>query len=103
MENRGKKVANLTLIVILAVFILGAVLSCFPFDFTLYSAKEEIGVTNTAYNITTNTSDGLGEFADGASYIYTDKTKVDNFRAANIESDLTIQKVKKTQARGSIE
>ncbi|MDE6189706.1 MAG: hypothetical protein K2G37_05425, partial [Clostridia bacterium] len=91
------------MIIIVAVFILGAVLSCVPFDFTLYSAKEEIGVTNTAYNITANASDGLGEFNDGASYIYTDKTKVDDFRVANIESDLTIQKVKKTQARGSIE
>ncbi|MDE6189122.1 MAG: hypothetical protein K2G37_02390, partial [Clostridia bacterium] len=86
-----------------AVFILGAVLSCVPFDFTLYSAKEEIGVTNTAYSITTNTSDGLGEFNDGASYIYTDKNKVNDYRAGNIDTDMTPQTVNKTKDRGTIE
>ncbi len=43
----------------------------------------------------------LGRFPDGYSYTFTDKTKVDNYRARKIASDLTTVKVVSSQAAGS--
>ncbi|MDE6491848.1 MAG: hypothetical protein K2L37_01705, partial [Lactobacillus sp.] len=56
--------------------------------------------------ITTNADDGLGEFNDGYSYVYTDKNLIDDFRAGdpNTQYDLSAQKVAKTDSnRGTKE
>ncbi|MDE7078570.1 MAG: InlB B-repeat-containing protein, partial [Clostridia bacterium] len=105
MENgsKGKRFVDVSLFIIIAVFILGAILSCVPFDVAEYVMPDNIQISNTNYTITTNASDGLGEFADGASYVYTDKDKVDGFRAGSEDYDITTQKVAKTSSnRGEI-
>ncbi|MDE6870333.1 MAG: hypothetical protein K2J75_06360, partial [Clostridia bacterium] len=58
---------------------------------------------NTAVTITPNASDGLGEFNNGYSYVYTDKDLIDNYRAGNPNTpyDISTVKVDTSQARGT--
>ena len=68
------------------------------------NVSENISVTNTGLTITTNSSDGFGEFKDGARYVYTDKNLVDKYRAGDVNTpyDVSTHRVAKTSSnRGS--
>ena len=91
------------LILIISIcFILGALAACLPFNISIPDTLEE-AIDNTAMNITTNSSDGLGEFNNGYSYVYTDKDLIDKYRAGDPDTpyDISIVKVDTSQARGT--
>ena len=48
-----------------------------------------------------NVATDLGKFADGTPYMFTDPTKVEDFRAKKISTDTTIIRVDSTAAHGS--
>ena len=103
MENKRKRIIDFSLFIIIGIFILSAVLSCVSVIDVNSGFEKNMPTTNTDMTITTNTEDGLGEFNDGASYIYTDKDLVEKYRANDPSTpfDTKIQKVdKSTGSRG---
>ena len=70
-----------------------------PFNISLPDTLEENAIDDTAMTITTNPSDGLGEFNNGYSYVYTDKSVIDSYRsgASSLKYDITMHKVAKTE------
>ncbi|MDE5654180.1 MAG: InlB B-repeat-containing protein, partial [Clostridia bacterium] len=106
MNSRTIKAKYLksAILIISVCFLLGAISACLPFNISVPELADN-AISDTAMNITQNTSDGLGEFNNGYSYVYTDKTLVDKYRAgdANTPYDISIVEVDKTQARGTQE
>ena len=95
------KYLKFAILIISICFILGAISACLPFNISIPTLDNDT-INNTAMTITQNSSDGLGEFNDGYTYVYTDKTKIDNFRAGLINYDITLHSVAKTSTnRGS--
>ncbi|MDE5655420.1 MAG: hypothetical protein K2I46_07465, partial [Clostridia bacterium] len=89
------------LLIITVCLILGAISACLPFNVSIPELNNN-AISDTAVTITTNTSDGLGEFNNGFSYVFTDKNKVDGYRAGTEDYDMTSHKVVKTSGnRGS--
>ena len=58
-------------------------------------------LTNTAFNVNYPTSGGLGQFDNGVTYVYTDPTKVDDFRAGTISKDFTEVTVDTSKPHGT--
>ena len=50
-----------------------------------------------------DTTDSLGRLPNGTSYMFTDRTKVDAFRAGTIDKDTTVIKVNSAASHGSQE
>ena len=104
MENKRKRIIDFSLFIIIGIFILSAVLSCVSSIDVNLTFEKNTPTTNTGMTITTNTKDGLGEFNDGFSYVFTDKTLIDNYRAGDADTpfDITSHKIQKTDInRGS--
>ncbi|MDE7349239.1 MAG: hypothetical protein K2N53_06215, partial [Clostridia bacterium] len=101
-KSKAKYLKCLILIISIC-FIMGALAACLPFSIYVPDKLEEDAIDNTVAHITTNASDGLGEFNDNYSYVYTDKNKIEKYRAGdtNTEYDTTMQTVVKTSARGT--
>ena len=100
------KYLKCSILIISLCIILGAISACLPFSISLPDMLDENGIDKSAMTITTNASDGLGEFNDGSSYVYTDKDLIDKYRAGDASTpyDMTIQKVAKTTSnRGTKE
>ncbi|MDE5655441.1 MAG: hypothetical protein K2I46_07575, partial [Clostridia bacterium] len=89
------KYLKFAILIISVCFLLGAISACLPFNISIPELDNN-AINDTAMTITTNTIDGLGEFNDGYSYVYTDKNKVDGYRAGTEDYDITIHKVAKT-------
>ncbi|MDE6472526.1 MAG: hypothetical protein K2L52_05810, partial [Clostridia bacterium] len=87
------------LLIITICLILGAISACLPFNVSIPELDDN-SISDTAMTITQNTSDGLGEFNNGCSYIYTDKTLIDNYRADDPDTpyDLSTHQVAKTDS-----
>ncbi len=85
------------LIISICIFI-GSISACLPFGISLPDTLEERSIDNTAMTITTNQSDGLGEFSDGYLYVYTNKDLIEDYRAgsSSVLDDLSYQIVAKT-------
>ncbi|MDE6276458.1 MAG: hypothetical protein K2M75_08000 [Clostridia bacterium] len=88
--------------------LLGAVSVCIPIG--VNHVDNEVlngGITdNASFTINKNLKDNLGEFAIGDSYVYTDKSLINNYRAGSASTpyDLTIKKITtKTDNRGTQE
>ncbi|MDE6473518.1 MAG: hypothetical protein K2L70_00255, partial [Clostridia bacterium] len=103
MKLAKTKYLKCAILIISVCFILGALAACLPFNISIPDKLEEGAINDTAMNITTNSSDGLGEFSNGYSYVYTDKNLIDKYRAgdANTPYDISIVKVDTSQARGT--
>ena len=100
------KYLKCSILIISLCIILGAISACLPFSISLPDMLDENGIDKSAMTITTNASDGLGEFNDGYNYVYTDKDLIDRYRAGDASTpyDMTIQKVAKTTSnRGTKE
>ncbi len=91
------KYLKFALLIISVCFILGAISACLPFNISIPTLDNDT-ISDTAMTITQNSSDGLGEFNDGYSYVYTDKTKIDGYRAGTEDYDITTHKVAKTSS-----
>ncbi|MDE7070673.1 MAG: hypothetical protein K2O86_01700, partial [Clostridia bacterium] len=89
------KYLKFTILIISICFILGAISACLPFNISVPTLGND-AISNTVATITQNSSDNLGEFNDGYSYVYTDKTKIDGYRAGTEVYDITTHKVAKT-------
>ncbi|MDE7070836.1 MAG: hypothetical protein K2O86_02540, partial [Clostridia bacterium] len=89
------KYLKFAILIISVCFILGAISACLPFNISIPTLDNDT-IDNTAMTITQNSSDNLGEFNDGYSYVYTDKTKIDDYRAGTEDYDITTHKVAKT-------
>ena len=74
------KYLKFAILIISVCFILGAISACLPFNISIPTLDNDI-INNTAMTITQNSTDNLGEFNDGYSYVYTDRTKIDGYRA----------------------
>ncbi|MDE7071012.1 MAG: hypothetical protein K2O86_03460, partial [Clostridia bacterium] len=97
------KYLKVAILIISVCFILGAISACLPFNMSV-PALDNNAISNTIATITQNSSDGLGEFNDGYTYVYTDRTKIDKYRAGDESTpyDITTVKVDKTNnARGT--
>ncbi|MDE6471476.1 MAG: hypothetical protein K2L52_00415, partial [Clostridia bacterium] len=95
------KYLKFAILIISVCFIIGAISACLPFNMSVPTLEDNT-INDTAVTITTNASDGLGEFDDGYTYVYTDKSKIDDFRAGLIDYDITLHSVAKTSTnRGS--
>ncbi len=100
------KYLKCSVLIIAFCIILGTISACLPFSISLPDTLDEDGIDKAATTITTNESDGLGEFNDGYNYVYTDKDLIDKYRAGDASTpyDMTIQKVAKTTSnRGTKE
>ncbi|MCX4363687.1 MAG: hypothetical protein OSJ74_09965, partial [Clostridia bacterium] len=100
------KYLKCSVLIIALCIIIGAISACLPFSISLPGMLDENGIDKSAMTITTNASDGLGEFNDGYNYVYTDKDLIDRYRAGDASTpyDMTIQKVAKTTSnRGTKE
>ena len=97
---RAKYLKSAILIISLCL-ILGAISACLP-NISIPTLEDNT-LSDTAMTITQNSTDGLGEFNDGYSYVYTDKELIDKYRAddPNTPYDISAVKVDKTQARGA--
>ncbi|MDE7071252.1 MAG: InlB B-repeat-containing protein, partial [Clostridia bacterium] len=105
MDSKTTKAKYLkfAILIISVCFILGAISACLPFNVSVPTLGND-AIGNTATTITTNATDRLGEFRDGYKYVYTDKTKIDDYRAGdtNTPYDITTHEVAKTSSnRGS--
>ena len=58
-------------------------------------------LANTAFNVNYPTSGGLGQFDNGVTYVYTDPTKVDDFRSGAISRDITEVTVDTSKPHGT--
>ncbi|MDE6472544.1 MAG: hypothetical protein K2L52_05910, partial [Clostridia bacterium] len=99
------KYLKFAILIISVCFILGAISACLPLNISVPTLEDNV-INDTAVTITTNPTDGLGEFNDGYSYVYTDKTLIDKYRAGDTKTpyDMSIMKVAKTSDnRGSQE
>ncbi|MDE7071194.1 MAG: hypothetical protein K2O86_04405, partial [Clostridia bacterium] len=97
------KYLKFAILIISVCFILGAISACLPFNMSVPELDDN-AIDNMAMTITTNATDGLGEFNDGYSYVYTDKNLVDKYRAGDVNTpyDISAVKVDKANnARGS--
>ena len=97
------KYLKFAVLIISVSFILGAISACLPFNMSVPELDNN-AISNTVATITQNSSDGLGEFNDGYTYVYTDRTKIDKYRAGDESTpyDITTVKVDKTNnARGT--
>ncbi|MDE6604944.1 MAG: hypothetical protein K2K85_02855, partial [Clostridia bacterium] len=104
--NIGKtkaKYLKYAIFILLLCFAVGVISACLPFNISVPSTLEESAIDKTAFTITTNASDGLGEFKDGYAYAYTDRALAENYRAGdpNTVTDIAIQKVASTGVRGA--
>ncbi|MCI8421882.1 MAG: hypothetical protein HFE34_06285, partial [Clostridia bacterium] len=58
-------------------------------------------LTNTAFNVNYPTAGELGQFDNGVTYVYTDPTKVDDFRSGSISRDITEVTVDTSKPHGT--
>ena len=58
-------------------------------------------LTNTAFNVNYPTAGELGQFDNGVTYVYTDPTKVDDFRSGAISRDITEVTVDTSKPHGT--
>ncbi|MDE5655290.1 MAG: hypothetical protein K2I46_06780, partial [Clostridia bacterium] len=102
MDSKTTKAKYLksAILIITICLILGAISACLPLNISVPTLEDKV-INDTAVTITTNPTDGLGEFNDGYSYVYTDKTKIDGYRAGTEDYDINAHKVVKTSARGT--
>ncbi|MDE5655429.1 MAG: hypothetical protein K2I46_07510, partial [Clostridia bacterium] len=91
------KYLKFAILIISICFLVGAISACLPLNISVPTLEDNT-ISDTAMTITTNASDGLGEFNDGYSYVYTDKTKIDDYRAGTEDYDITTHKVAKTDS-----
>ena len=61
------------------------------------SGGNDAGAVEVIYD----TTDGLGRYPNGTSYMFTDRTKVDAFRAGTIDKDTTVIKVNSSATWGT--
>ncbi|MDE7191442.1 MAG: InlB B-repeat-containing protein, partial [Clostridia bacterium] len=98
LAKTKEKYLKCAILIISICFILGALSACLPFSIFIPDKLEEDAINDTAMAITKNPSDGLGEFNNGYSYVYTDKDLIDKYRAGDSDTpyDITPHKVNKT-------
>ncbi|MCX4363008.1 MAG: hypothetical protein OSJ74_06475, partial [Clostridia bacterium] len=99
------KYSKCSILIISLCIIWGAISACLPFSISLPDKLDQGDINNTAMDITTNASDGFGEFKDGYSYVYTDVNLIDKYRANDLDTpyDLSKHKVTSSSARGTYE
>ncbi|MDE6472766.1 MAG: hypothetical protein K2L52_07025, partial [Clostridia bacterium] len=92
------------ILIIFVCFLLGAISACLPLNISIPELGDN-SISDTAMTITTNPDDGLGEFNNGYSYVYTDKELIDDFRAGDPDTpyDISVVKVDTTKGRGTQE
>ncbi|MDE6472646.1 MAG: hypothetical protein K2L52_06425, partial [Clostridia bacterium] len=102
MDSKTLRVKYLkfAILIISVCFLLGAISACLPIGISI-PELESNAISETKVTITQNTTDLLGEFNNGYSYIYSDKDKVDGYRAGTQDYDITTHKVVSTSARGT--
>ena len=105
MENSNKKKKMITLmsIALAVVIVLSCVIGIFgdSVNITKYVGDNiDINISDTS-RPTTPTTNGFSYFADGVKYVFTDKTKVDGFRAGTEDFDITTIIVKSTDVQGT--
>ncbi len=105
-KERNRKIALLSIVVAVAV-IVSCALGIF-IDVALPKEYKEpsISIDKTAGSaIAVDYPDpsGLGQFKNGFKYVYTDKDKVDGFRAGTEQYDVSTQEVNTSMPRGSKE
>jgi len=105
LAKSKSKYLKCAILIISICFILGALSACLPFNIFLPDTLEGDAIDNAAMSITTNSSDGFGEYKDGSSYVFTDINLVDKYRADNPNTpyDMTIKTVSRASVRGTHE
>ncbi|MDE5910694.1 MAG: hypothetical protein K2H24_00005, partial [Clostridia bacterium] len=103
LAKSKSKYLKCAILIIAICLILGALSACLPFNISLPDTLKDEEIDNTAVTITPNASDGLGEFNNGYSYVYTNKDLIDKYRAGDPSTpyDISIVKVDTSQARGT--
>ncbi|MDE6471917.1 MAG: hypothetical protein K2L52_02695, partial [Clostridia bacterium] len=107
MKENRKNNYLIKYIVVLAILIAMTLLLCaIPkgiglIDNDMLQDISNSGLTNTSFNVNYPTSGGLGQFDNGVTYVYTDPTKVDDFRAGTISSDITEVTVDTSKPHGT--
>ncbi|MDE6869812.1 MAG: hypothetical protein K2J75_03700, partial [Clostridia bacterium] len=103
LAKSKSKYLKCAIFIISICILLGALSACLPFNISLPDTLKGEEMDNTAVTITPNASDGLGEFNNGYSYVYTDKDLINDYRAGDSSTpyDISIVKVDTSQARGT--
>ncbi|MDE7071152.1 MAG: hypothetical protein K2O86_04195, partial [Clostridia bacterium] len=93
------KYLKFAILIISVCFILGAISACLPFNMSIPTLDNDS--INTLARPTTPTTNGFSYFNDGVKYVYTDKDKVDAFRAGTEDFDITTVTVKSSEVQGT--
>ncbi|MDE7070401.1 MAG: InlB B-repeat-containing protein, partial [Clostridia bacterium] len=98
------KYLKFAILIISVCFILGAISACLPFNISIPTLGNDT-IDNTAMTIMQNSTDGLGEFNNGYSYVYTNKDLIDDYRTGdpNTPYDISVVKVDTSKGRGTKE
>ena len=105
-KERNRKIALLSIVVAVAVIVSCALGIFIDVALPKEYKKPSISIDKTAGSaIAVDYPDpsGLGQFKNGFKYVYTDKDKVDGFRAGTEQYDVSTQEVNTSMPRGSKE
>ena len=98
-----KRIAILT-IVLVVILVLSCLLNMFADTAHIsryIDADNAGGITQLAINVSYPTDGDLGQLANGNSYVYTDKDKINAFRSGAETEDTSLVLVDTSQSRGS--
>ena len=93
------KYLKFAVLIISVSFILGAISACLPFNISVPTLDNDS--INTMGRPTTPTTGGFSYFDNGVKYVFTDKDKVDGFRAGTETFDITTVIVDSSEAQGT--
>ena len=103
-KERNRKIALLSIVVAIAVIVSCSL--CIFIDVALPKAYKDLPTTvdktaGSAIAVDHPDPSGLGQFKNGFNYVFTDKNKVDGFRAGTEQYDVSTQEVNTSMPRGS--
>ncbi|MCI8420949.1 MAG: hypothetical protein HFE34_01510, partial [Clostridia bacterium] len=102
-KSNNKKILTLLSIALAVVIVLSCVIGIFgdSVNISKYAGDtSDINISATT-RPTTPTTNGFSYFADGVKYVFTDRTKVDGFRAGTEDFDITTITVKSSDVQGT--
>ncbi|MDE7070517.1 MAG: hypothetical protein K2O86_00910, partial [Clostridia bacterium] len=93
------KYLKFVILIISVCIILGAISACLPFNISIPTLDNDS--ISALARPTTPTTNGFSYFNDGVKYVFTDRTKVDDFRAGTEDFDITTVTVKSSDVQGT--
>ena len=97
LSTKSNSIKTKLLVYLMAVVLLFSGVGITLLTNNFGSGGNDAGAVEVIYD----TTDGLGRYPNGTSYMFTDRTKVDAFRAGTIDKDTTFIKVNSSATWGT--